>query len=36
MGDRIVEEEILPLAQERKIAVMAAVPFGGKHEGESL
>jgi aryl-alcohol dehydrogenase-like predicted oxidoreductase len=36
LGDRTVEEEILPLAQERKIAVMAAVPFGGKHEGESL
>jgi len=29
LGDRTVEAEILPLAQERKIAVMAAVPLGG-------
>jgi aryl-alcohol dehydrogenase-like predicted oxidoreductase len=29
LGDRAVEAEILPLAAERKIAVMAAVPLGG-------
>jgi aryl-alcohol dehydrogenase-like predicted oxidoreductase len=29
LGDRAAEPEILPLAQARKIAVMAAVPFGG-------
>jgi len=29
LGDRSAEAEILPLAQERKIAVMAAVPLGG-------
>ncbi len=29
LGDRSAENEILPLAQERKIAVMAAVPLGG-------
>jgi aryl-alcohol dehydrogenase-like predicted oxidoreductase len=29
LGDRSAEKEILPLAQERKIAVMAAQPFGG-------
>jgi aryl-alcohol dehydrogenase-like predicted oxidoreductase len=29
LGDRAVEAEILPLAEERKIAVMAAVPLGG-------
>lgn len=29
LGDRAVENEILPLAMERKIAVMAAVPLGG-------
>jgi aryl-alcohol dehydrogenase-like predicted oxidoreductase len=30
LGDRQVETEILPLAQQRKIAVMAAVPFAGR------
>ena len=29
LGDRSAEAEVLPLAQERKIAVMAAVPLGG-------
>src|ERR1700733_4922923 len=29
LGDRAAEAEVLPLAQERKIAVMAAVPLGG-------
>jgi aryl-alcohol dehydrogenase-like predicted oxidoreductase len=29
LGDRSAEAEILPLAQQRKIAVMAAVPLGG-------
>lgn len=29
LGDRAVEAEILPLAAQRKIAVMAAVPLGG-------
>jgi aryl-alcohol dehydrogenase-like predicted oxidoreductase len=29
LGDRAAEAQILPLAQERKIAVMAAVPLGG-------
>ena len=32
IGDRRVEEEILPLAHERKIAVMAAAPLGGTHD----
>ena len=30
IGDRQVESEILPLAQQRKMAVMAAVPFAGR------
>jgi aryl-alcohol dehydrogenase-like predicted oxidoreductase len=29
LGDRSAEAEVLPLAQQRKIAVMAAVPLGG-------
>jgi aryl-alcohol dehydrogenase-like predicted oxidoreductase len=29
LGDRSAEAEILPLAQQRRIAVMAAVPLGG-------
>jgi aryl-alcohol dehydrogenase-like predicted oxidoreductase len=29
LGDRAAEAEILPLAQQRRIAVMAAVPLGG-------
>ena len=29
LGDRSAESEILPLAQQRRIAVMAAVPLGG-------
>jgi len=29
LGDRTAEAEVLPLAAERKIAVMAAVPLGG-------
>ncbi len=29
LGDRAAEAEVLPLAQERKVAVMAAVPLGG-------
>jgi aryl-alcohol dehydrogenase-like predicted oxidoreductase len=29
LADRSIEKEFLPLAQERNIAVMAAVPFGG-------
>jgi aryl-alcohol dehydrogenase-like predicted oxidoreductase len=29
LGDRSAEAELLPLAQQRKIAVMAAVPLGG-------
>lgn len=29
LADRTAEKEFLPLARERKIAVMAAVPFGG-------
>ena len=29
LGDRIAEAEILPLAIKRRMAVMAAVPFGG-------
>jgi aryl-alcohol dehydrogenase-like predicted oxidoreductase len=29
LGDRTAEGEILPLAQQRRIAVMAAVPLGG-------
>jgi aryl-alcohol dehydrogenase-like predicted oxidoreductase len=29
LGDRSAEAEVLPLAAERKIAVMAAVPLGG-------
>lgn len=29
LGDRSAETEILPLAQQRRIAVMAAVPLGG-------
>ncbi len=29
LGDRSAEAEVLPLAHERKIAVMAAVPLGG-------
>ena len=29
LGDRAAEAEVLPLAQERRIAVMAAVPLGG-------
>jgi len=29
LGDRSAEAQVLPLAQERKIAVMAAVPLGG-------
>jgi aryl-alcohol dehydrogenase-like predicted oxidoreductase len=29
LGDRSAEAQVLPLAQQRKIAVMAAVPFGG-------
>jgi aryl-alcohol dehydrogenase-like predicted oxidoreductase len=29
LGDRAAEMEILPLAQQRRIAVMAAYPFGG-------
>jgi aryl-alcohol dehydrogenase-like predicted oxidoreductase len=29
LGNRAVEQQILPLAQERKLAVMAAVPLGG-------
>lgn len=29
LGDRAVESEILPLAVQRRIAVMAAVPLGG-------
>ncbi len=29
LGDRSAEAEVLPLAEQRKIAVMAAVPLGG-------
>jgi len=29
LGDRAAEAEVLPLAAERKVAVMAAVPLGG-------
>jgi len=29
LGDRSAEAQVLPLAAERRIAVMAAVPFGG-------
>lgn len=29
LGDRAAEAEVLPLAQERRMAVMAAVPLGG-------
>ena len=29
LGDRIAEAEVLPLAAQRRIAVMAAVPLGG-------
>jgi aryl-alcohol dehydrogenase-like predicted oxidoreductase len=29
LGDRAAEAEVLPLAHEHRIAVMAAVPFGG-------
>jgi len=29
LGDRSAEQEVLPLAMERKIATMLAVPFGG-------
>ena len=29
LGDRAAEKEVFPLAQERKIALMAAVPLGG-------
>jgi aryl-alcohol dehydrogenase-like predicted oxidoreductase len=29
LGDRSAEAQLLPLAQERKLAVMAAVPLGG-------
>jgi aryl-alcohol dehydrogenase-like predicted oxidoreductase len=31
LGDRRAEAEVLPLAQERRMAVMAAVPLGGGH-----
>jgi aryl-alcohol dehydrogenase-like predicted oxidoreductase len=33
LDDRSAEEEVLPLALERKIAVMAALPFGGDQNG---
>jgi aryl-alcohol dehydrogenase-like predicted oxidoreductase len=32
IANRASEEMVLPLAQERKIAVVANQPFGGKHE----